>query len=141
MKKLAFLTCVVLLAACGAKKETAETELKEWKEMDAYHLIMAEAFHPYKDSGNLVPARNLIKDLTDEANKWAAAPLPENVNTDETKALIKSLIEDAGVMNTQNTEGVADSVFAQTLVRLHNNFHKIQEQWHGGGKKEGHEHH
>ena len=53
---------MVMLACSGKKEETAEHGHHEvtgeaWKEMDDFHMIMAEAFHPYKDSMNLEPAK------------------------------------------------------------------------------------
>ena len=55
-----------VLIACGTKKETTATETTtdstsadtdEWKAMDDFHMIMAESFHPFKDSANLAPAK------------------------------------------------------------------------------------
>jgi hypothetical protein len=76
------------MLSCTSKTETTEAtesssaDSEEWKEMDSFHMIMAEAFHPYKDSTNLAPAKKLAEEMAAEAEKWAAAELPEKVNTD-----------------------------------------------------------
>jgi hypothetical protein len=141
MKKLLLLASVVILAACGGKKaETTESEMKEWKEMDSFHLIMAESFHPYKDSANLAPAKEMAKEMADAATQWAAAELPEKVRNDEMKANLQQLTAGSQDLLKLVTDNAADSVVGKSLTNLHGTFHKIQEGWYGEGKKE-HEHH
>ena len=74
--------------SCSTKEHHSEgttVDNDEWPEMDAFHMTMAEAFHPLKDSGNVEPATRLMSQLADEADKWASATLPEKVNNDEMK--------------------------------------------------------
>jgi hypothetical protein len=64
--------------SCTSKPEsttTAAEDSSEWKEMDSFHMIMAEAFHPYKDSSNLAPVKKLAEEMAAEAEKWASASL------------------------------------------------------------------
>jgi hypothetical protein len=142
MKNLSLFALVLMLAACGGKKsESTDTEAKEWKEMDDFHMTMAEAFHPYKDSANLAPAKQLAKEMADGAAQWATLDLPEKVRNDEMKATLQKLSEGSqGFLKLVN-ENAADSTLGKSLSELHDTFHKIQEGWYGGGKKEGHEHH
>ncbi len=136
----------LILAACGTKKEEASTEatdsekeaLQEWKEMDAYHMLMAEAFHPYKDSANLEPAKNLAADLVKSAEAWVNAPLPEKVNTEEVKTKLQELKAGSDALASAVTGGKTEEISA-TLTTLHDKFHELQEAWYGGG--EGHDHH
>lgn len=141
MKNLLLLAFVLVLAACGGKKtESAETEAAEWKEMDDFHMTMAEAFHPYKDSANLAPAKQLAKEMADAAAQWATVELPEKVRTDEMKATLQQLTESSQSFLKLVNENAADSTVGKSLSALHDTFHKIQEGWYGGGKKEGHKH-
>ena len=76
MKKLIFLLLSgVVLFSCS-NKERDEEESGDWKELDAFHEIMAKAYHPLKDSGDLAPTKQLIKQLADEAEKWSNSELP-----------------------------------------------------------------
>ena len=59
---------IVLAIACG-------TEQKNWKEMDNFHMVMAETFHPYKDSANLEPAKSRASELAAAAEEWAPREL------------------------------------------------------------------
>ncbi|MBL7852561.1 MAG: hypothetical protein JNN04_16770, partial [Cyclobacteriaceae bacterium] len=87
LRSLFFLSGIVaLLFACGGKKETSTEATGDdmtWAGMDAYHMVMAESYHPLRDSSNLAPAKANAESLAAEAEKWASAPLPERVNNDE----------------------------------------------------------
>jgi len=74
MKYIIVFVLVVLTTACSTKKH--HEERGEWKELNSFHKVMAEAFHPLKDSGNVEPAKKLATQLADEAEHWAAASLP-----------------------------------------------------------------
>jgi hypothetical protein len=136
---------VLITVACATKKEEAkveeENEQKEWKEMDDYHMVMADAFHPYKDSANLVPAKAKAAELAASAQNWANAPLPEKVNNDEMKGKLEQLkVESAAFAQTATTAD--DKAIGDALTKLHDLFHAIQEDWYGGEEDEhDHEHH
>ena len=76
-----FVVVIFVFHACSVKKEEAHDESKtveidEWAEMYSFHMIMAESFHPFIDSGNLVPAKQNALAMEELASKWAEAPLP-----------------------------------------------------------------
>ena len=131
------LVAMVLVFACsGKKEETAEHGHHEvtgesWKEMDDFHMVMAESFHPYKDSMNLEPAKLKAAEMAASAEKWLAAPLPEKVNNDEMKSKLESL--KAETLAFVETVGKGDDKrTAEALTKLHDSFHEIQEAWYGG---------
>lgn len=133
----------MVLINCNPKKEEATTETAssqsdEWKEMDSFHMIMAEAFHPYKDSSNLAPAKKLAEEMAAEAEKWASASLPAKVNTEEVKQQLEKLKVDTRAFADQIKSGAANTEIGSSLNTLHDSFHGIMEAWHGGGEK--HEH-
>jgi len=119
----------------AAKDSTADAD---WKEMDNFHMIMAETFHPYKDSANLAPVKGHASHMAMEASQWAAAPLPEKVNNDEMKKKLEALKNDTQTLADKVKAGASDDDIAKTLTNVHDQFHKIQEGWYGGGE---HEHH
>lgn len=132
----------VLTVACSGKKEEPKDEAAansdEWPAMDAFHMIMAESFHPYKDSSNLEPAKVNAAEMATLAEKWANEPLPEKVNSEETKANLAQLKADAATF-VQTVQSGDSTKISQSLTSLHDLFHKLQEGWYGAGK-EGHEH-
>ncbi|MBT1701396.1 hypothetical protein KK083_31170 [Fulvivirgaceae bacterium PWU4] len=148
LKNLAFLTLALLAFACATKKDdagdhdhAAEADQKEWKEMDEFHMIMAETFHPFKDSANLEPARSKAGELVAAADKWISAPLPEKVNNDAMKEKLGQLKTEASSMAQAAGSG-DDKALEEKLTRVHDIFHAIQEDWYAGhGHEHGHEHH
>ena len=148
MSKLSSYTLILIvfamIIACSEKKDSTATAVNsdEWPEMDEFHMMMAESFHPYKDSSNLEPAKANAADMANLAEKWTTAPLPEKVNTDEVKANLEQLKNDAAAF--AQTVQAGDTVkIGESLTSLHDLFHKLQEAWYKPGKKgeEGHDHH
>lgn len=140
MKNLLVLSLMLLVLACGQKQtETAADEPKEWADMDSFHMIMAESFHPYKDSANLDPAKQMAKEMADAAAKWVSNELPGKVNNDAMKAKLQMLNSGSQELLKLVSESAPDSVLGKSLTDLHHTFHEIQEGWYGGGEKK-HEH-
>ncbi len=143
MKKLTVFASVVFVAvlaiACGSKKQEVVANNDEWPEMDEFHMIMAESFHPYKDSANLEPAKANASEMAKVAEKWASAPLPEKVDSEETKTNLAQLKNDASAF-TQIVQSRDSIKIGESLTSLHDQFHKLQESWYGGHKEEGHDH-
>lgn len=132
-----FLMLTVLTVACTQNKKNSDAA--EWPEMDAFHLVMAESFHPFKDSANLEPARRLAPEMAAAATKWANAPLPEKVNTPEVKEKI-NLLKSASDEFAQLVQTGSEEEIGNALTGLHDLFHELQDAWYGKGEG-GHDHH
>lgn len=132
------------LSSCNKSKsdskDVASVDSDEWKEMDSFHIIMADAFHPYKDSANLAPVKKLAEEMAVEANKWAFSPLPERVNNDDVKQSLYKLKEDTRALADLIKSGADDSSVGASLNSLHDSFHGIMEAWHKGEEKNEHSH-
>lgn len=131
-----------LCVGCSNKKEddhTSHTDeesiLEEWKEMDSFHMVMAESFHPYMDSGNVAPAKANAAVMEELASKWKSSSLPEKMNNETVKRKLNALQK--STFNFQTVVLQADDkVVGDSLTRLHDLFHSIMEDWYGK-----HEHH
>jgi hypothetical protein len=133
-----------LAFACGAKKEddhghehAAEGDAKEWKQMDEFHMVMAETFHPFKDSVNLEPVKSRASELAASAETWSQSELPEKVDNDDMKAKLEGLKAETSTL-VSTISGGDDKAIGDQLTKVHDLFHEIQEMWYGGEK---HEHH
>lgn len=133
-RTIIYLVFLGIIGACAGKHETTESD--DWAELDSYHMIMAESFHPLKDSSNLAPAKANAEVLAAEAAKWTSAELPERVNTDEMKSMIAKLNTSTRAFADMVGAGATDEELAAALTALHGEFHHIMEAWEGG-----HEHH
>ena len=127
---------IIIAAACSTKKNDHdrddhhhEVAREDWKELDDFHMIMAEAFHPYKDSSNLEPAKQNAALLVAAAEKWAQASLPEKFEEDdEIKFKLNQLKVDASTFAEIVKTG-DDKAVGESLTKLHDLFHAIQESW------------
>lgn|SRR5690606_8255728 len=131
-----------LLLACAGKQEQAETvvanEDEEWPLMDEFHMVMAESFHPYKDSANLEPAITNAAEMAALAEKWSNAELPSKVNNDEVKADLQTLKTESAAF-AELVQGDDEAAITASLINLHDIFHKLQDAWYKG--EEGGHHH
>lgn len=126
---------VLLLASCGKKSETTSAEelSNEWPELDSFHSVMSDAFHPYKDSANVAPVKRLADEMALEAERWQRSTLPEKVNNDVVKDQLEKLKVGARKLADQIKAGASDAEIGASLTTLHDNFHTIMEGWYGGG--------
>lgn len=142
--KLLLTILIAVSYSCGQKSETTEYDVEEevaqdadeWPELDEFHMIMAESFHPYKDSMNIDPAKANAAEMASVANRWAEASLPSKVNNDAVKAILAQLKTETAEFNTLVATGSPEEI-AASLTQLHDTFHKVQEQWYGGGEHHG----
>lgn len=135
---IAGLGLLIFAIACSGKKneegehhQRSEVAGEEWNEMDDFHMVMAEAFHPYKDSANLEPAKAYADSLVATANRWSQAALPEKFSEDdEIKFKLNQLKVDAATFAEVAKTG-NDKAIGESLTKLHDLFHEIQEAWYG----------
>jgi hypothetical protein len=141
-----FVLLVVFVAASCTQKKQEEGDGEHhaasadaWKEMDDFHMVMAESFHPYKDSAYLDPAIKNSTSLVAAAENWAKAPLPDRVDNDDTKARLKELTEATVAFADIANSGDPDKI-GESLTALHDLFHELQETWYGAAAEHD-EHH
>lgn len=138
MKRILFLLLSSAVLFSCSTKESHEGESGDWKELDDFHKIMAKAYHPLKDSEDLAPTRQLIKELADEAESWSNSELPEKVNTSEMKEKLQKLKTDSRALENEIKNGASDNIIKERMNQLHDQFHGIMEAWHS--KEAGDEH-
>lgn len=144
MKYLLFIALIVAFA-CSPKEEKgseAEDDDVEWEAMDEFHSVMADVYHPLKDSNNVEPIKKDAGVLSAAATKWAQSKLPSKVDNDETKQLLAQLEDGSQELAKMVKDGAtADELIATKLTLLHDTFHSIMEKWYEAGKEEGAEEH
>jgi hypothetical protein len=137
LQTIFFCLPAIFLFSCAGKTENThdhphgEAGESVWKEMDDFHMIMAETYHPYKDSLNLEPAKNRAAELVNAAEQWAAAPLPHKVDNEEVKSNLEKLKSEAATL-AESVKSADDNVIGDQLTRLHDTFHQLEEAWYGG---------
>jgi hypothetical protein len=128
------------LISCGSQSKNESVDSDEWAELEEFHVIMADVYHPLKDSGNVQPIMDRAEEVADAAEKWASASLPKKVNTPEMKEMLEELKTSSRSLANEIKAGTPEDQIGTTLGALHDLFHRIQEGWYGGGEG-GSEHH
>ena len=120
----------ILIASCTARKEQKTSTDAMHPERDAFHMTMAEAYHPFKDSGDLAPAKKLAVQLANEAERWADAPIPKSgeKEKDEFKEKLSKLKEDSRAFADHVSSGVSNEQLGKELTELHEEFHALMEK-------------
>ena len=131
----AALSFIIFVMACSSKKEERHEDHEgkditndHWKEMDDFHIVMAETFHPYKDSANLDPAKSRVLDLMTAADQWSSARIPDRVDNSEMRSKLRQLKAEAAKL-AESVKSGNDKVIGEQLNQLHDTFHQIQEAW------------
>jgi hypothetical protein len=139
--KYCFIALMIVVAACGSKhKEEAEGD--EWKEMEEFHVVMADMYHPIKDGGDVAPIKAGAGKLSAAAEKWAKAPLPAKVDNEEVKTHLGQL-QDRTKALAEKIGTMTDDQIKEEMTSLHDIFHQVMEAWYsadGAAGKEGHDH-
>jgi hypothetical protein len=144
MSLLAFvaLTCAVSCGKKDHKDEHASTSPREWKEMDDFHMVMAEAFHPYKDSAYLEPAKQIAGEMASVAKEWKSSDKPEGIEADKFDEKLERLATLTDEFSSL-VKSESDEVLGQKLTGLHDLFHELQNDFYAGaeGHHDGEHHH
>lgn len=135
------LVLFTFLLACTPKQEQAETETEvaateedaEWPLMDEFHMVMAESFHPFKDSANIDPAIANAAEMASLAETWAGAELPAKVNNDQVKADLQTLKTETAAF-AEVVKGGDVAAIGASLTNLHDIFHRLQDAWYKGAE-------
>ncbi len=134
LNKLSAICLLIILTvwACSSKTESAaeetEAEVAEWTGMDDFHMLMAESFHPYRDSANVEPAKQLAVEMVNSVNSWIEQELPSRVDNDEVRQMLNELQEGAVALSDLVEVG-DDQAIGESLNSLHDTFHHLQEAW------------
>jgi hypothetical protein len=136
------LLIVISACSCASKKDAAQehehargaTDEVVWEEMDDFHLIMAETFHPYKDSANLEPVKSRAFELMTAADEWSSAQLPHKVDNREMRSKLGQLKAETATL-AESVKSANDSIIGEQLNKVYDTFHEIQEAWYQQGSQ------
>lgn len=126
----------IIIFSCNKTAEQQASD--EWTEMESFHELMADAYHPVHDSSNLVPAKDLADELAASAKQWSEASLPERVNNDDVKKDLLILRDSSAAFLAAVNTGKPDSILKSRISDLHHTFHRLHRSWEGSEKEMKH---
>lgn len=113
-----------LMIAISAFYATAQSKMSEWPELNAFHIIISQTFHP-SEEGNLEPLKAHSSDLKEKAATLSDSKFPSDFNTDKIKAAVKKLKEETVEMDNMVIQKKSDKELANFISRVHDTFHEI----------------
>jgi hypothetical protein len=132
-----------VLAAFAMKTNAQESKPKvsasDWKELKAFHSVMAQTFHP-SEEGNLQPIKERSGEMVEKAKALAASKVPDEFNKPEMLTAIKELVTGSEKLDAMIKAKVSDEEITKYLSGLHDVFHKIVGLCRPGDKHEEHDH-
>ena len=110
-------------ALTGSLLKTIEKET--WTELNNFHEVMAETFHPSED-GNLKPIRERSGEFMQKAKALQNGKIPVSFNTPEVKKSIDDLVRGSVALHQMVLKKSTDKAITVKLKELHDTFHTIQ---------------
>lgn len=136
---LAFAAAVLLPASAkaqashadhGAKKEAEKDHhamASGWKELDAFHTLMAATWHPVGKSNDFKPIREKAGALNDAAQAWNAAKVPAACDNKKNRDAIASVATGSKAIAAMVATNAADAEIKSALKELHDRFEVVEE--------------
>ena len=102
----------------------SQEHMSGWKELDAYHMVMMQVWHPAKEKGDLAPIRAQAAKLADAADVWAAATVPSACDTPANRSNIAKVKTESRALVALASSG-ADADVKAALAALHDRFELV----------------
>ncbi len=123
MKKMAafFIASFILIGF------TQGQEKKSWKEMNEFHTVMSETFHPAEE-GKLGPIKKRSQEMVEKAVAWQKSTAPDSYDKEKVNASLEKLVKGTKELNQLVKAKSSDKVLTDKLSGLHDIFHEIMEK-------------
>jgi hypothetical protein len=131
MKKFACL----LVASFAMMGFLQAQEKKSWKEMNDFHTVMSETFHPAEE-GHLDPIKKRSQEMVAKAVAWQKSTAPEGYDKTKVDVSLKRLVQGTKELHSLVKGKSSDKMITDKLSSLHDIFHEIMEKC----QKEEHHH-
>jgi hypothetical protein len=118
-----FLSVAIILFV--ANSVTTAQDDAEWKELNEFHSVMSQTFHPLED-GNYQPIRERSGEMVEKAMAWQNSSIPADYsNIKGIKKNLKQLVKKSSAMDEKIKANCTDEVIKSDLTALHDIFHEI----------------
>lgn len=131
MKKLCLatlaMTIVAFSAPASAQEHGSDHHGKSgWKELDAYHELMAATWHPAK-SNDLKPIRAKADSLASAAKVWSESKVPAACDTKPIKDAIADVVTGSTQMLHLVHGNAGDAELKAALHDVHERFEVVEK--------------
>ncbi len=97
-----------------------------WKELDAFHMVMMQTWHPAKGMNNLAPIRAKAAELAEKAELWTKSDFPKGCDTPVMRDAVTKAAAQAQELAKLVAAGPDDQVKA-ALKTVHDSFEIVEK--------------
>ena len=102
----------------------ASAQQTEWAELEAFHKVMSQTFHPAED-GNMEPLMSRSGELAQKAMVLKKSDMPAEYQTKAVKTSLKNLAKQAALLDKMVKKGKPEADIKKALVTVHDRFHDV----------------
>ena len=124
MKKLLSL---LLICTAFVVANQAHAQKAKWQEMEAFHDVMSNTFHPAEE-GKLEPIRKRSAEMLEKAIAWKNSAAPEGYDKNAVKETLNKLVKGTKELNKMVKQNASDNELKEELSELHDVFHEIMDK-------------
>lgn len=116
---------LVIALGFGINFPSIGQEMPAWAEMDAFHDVMSQTWHPVEE-GNFEPIKARASELAEVAAEWKKSEIPgQYAAQKDIKKKLKELAKESKELAKEIEGGCSDEEIKEELEELHELFHDI----------------
>jgi hypothetical protein len=138
MKKSLVVTLILAAASSLSAQTTpkpktttmdmAHEENSGWKELDAFHVLLAGSWHPAAMSNDLNPARAKAAELSKAAQTWFASTIPVPCDTKEIRDARTLVASESAALEQLVAKQATSADLKSALKTLHGHFEVVEKK-------------
>ena len=97
-----------------------------WKELDAFHELMAASWHPASGMNDLAPAKAKAADMAKAAKTWAESKAPKGCDTPKIKEALTKVNAGSQDFAALVAKGTDDAALKTKLGGIHETFEVVE---------------
>jgi hypothetical protein len=105
-----------------------------WKELDAFHTVMAATWHPVAKSKDLTVIREKAGALSEAAQAWSTSTAPKACDTKEIRDAIAAVVSQSKSVAQLVEKKASDADVTAALRDVHTKFEVVEKGCHPGHK-------
>lgn len=132
MKTLTLIAALAVATPVAAQTTTKPAEKMEhhgssnWKELDAFHAVLAATWHPVSGSGDFTAIRAQSDSLAATAQRWASSKIPAGCDRKEIRDAIAAVVKGSGNVAALVARKATDSEVKTALGDVHTKFEVVE---------------
>lgn len=120
---------ILLIALFSISSLFSFAQKQAWKELDDYHAVMSQTFHP-AESGDLKPLFKNAVELASKATILKNAQIPTAYQKDGVATSIKLLEKESKALAKMVKKNKSEEELKKAIFDLHDRFHEVMEKCH-----------